>query len=35
MNTQTAQLPTGEGLNFEKVWFMFQENERRFQETKE
>ena len=33
METQTQQTPTGEGLNFEKIWAMFQETDRKFQET--
>ncbi len=32
---ETLQIPTGEGLTFEKIWLMFQENAREFQETKE
>ena len=28
-------IPTGEGLTFEKVWAMFQESDRRFEETRE
>ena len=28
-------IPTGEGLTFEKVWAMFQESDRKFQEEKE
>jgi hypothetical protein len=30
----TGEPPTGEGLTFEKVWAMFQENERKWQEEK-
>ena len=35
METQTQQIPTGEGLNFERIWAMFQESKTQLQETKE
>ena len=32
MNTTATQIPTGEGLTFEKVWLMFQETDRKLME---
>jgi len=30
---ETLQIPTTEGLTFEKIWFMFQETDKKFRET--
>ena len=29
MATQTPQIPLGEGLTFEKIWFLFQETDKK------